>query len=126
MKHSKNGIFQERNISPATIFASLSNETRLRCLFLVARFDEVCVCEVVDVLGISQPTISKAFKALKEVGLVADRRYATWAYFRLNSEAPDWVEEIVEAAVTGIARSHPYADDERAFQKMVDQELKNC
>ncbi|MEL7024572.1 MAG: metalloregulator ArsR/SmtB family transcription factor [Pseudomonadota bacterium] len=126
MKHSKNGIFQDRNISPTTVFASLGNEIRLRCLFLAARFDEVCVCEVVDVLQIPQPTISKAFKALKEAGLVADRRDANWTYFRFNSEAPRWVEEIVEAAVAGLSGSHPHAADERAFQKLLDEELKHC
>ncbi len=108
------------------VFASLSNATRLRCLYLTARHDEVCVCEVVDALGISQPTVSKAFKALKEAGLVTDRRDANWIYYCLNEAVPDWVAEVIESTIEGLASARPFVDDDERFEKSVVREAKVC
>jgi ArsR family transcriptional regulator len=86
----------------------------------------VCVCEVVDALGISQPTISKAFKALKEAGLVSDRRDANWIYFRLNEDVPEWVTAVIESTIEGLSSSTPYIDDENRFEKSVIRESEIC
>lgn len=125
-KHSKNRIFQTGNIDHATVFASLSNSTRLRCLYLAARHDEVCVCEVVDALDIPQPTVSKAFKALKESGLVTDRRDSNWIYYRINESMPRWMTAVVDATVKDLARSGKYVDDEKQFERSRVQEETAC
>lgn len=81
------------------MFASLGNEIRLKCLYLAARHGEVCVCEVVDALDVPQPTVSKAFKALKEAGFVADRRDANWTHYRIDENMPAWMADVVRATV---------------------------
>ena len=125
-RRAKKGICQDWNISHTAVFASLSNETRLRCLYLTVRHEEVCVCEVVDALGISQPTISKAFKALKEAGLVTDRRDANWTYFRLNKAVPGWVTEVIGSTIEGLSGAMPYVGDENRFEKSVVRETETC
>lgn len=125
-KNANKGICQDWNISHTAIFASLSNETRLRCLYLTARHDEVCVCEVVDALGIPQPTISKGFKALKEAGLVRDRRDANWIYYRLNDAVPEWVTDVIESTIEGLSKATPYVDDEVRFEKSAVRESVVC
>lgn len=126
MKHAEKRIFQNRNISHTTVFASLSNKTRLRCLYLTAIHDEVCVCEVVDALEIPQPTISKAFKSLKDAGLVTDRRDANWTYYRLNDDVPGWVTEIIDSTIADLATAAPYLDDENQFAKSAVREKEVC
>ena len=104
------------NIDLAQYFSALSNETRLRCLYLVAINDDVCVCEIVATLGITQPSASKALNALKGVGLLSMRREGSWNYFSLNEAMPDWARTIVDAAVEGLGSSRSHVADQKRFQ----------
>lgn len=108
------------------IFASLSNEIRLRCLYLVATRTEVCVCEAVDALGIPQPTISRAFKTLKEAGLVTDRRDANWTYYRLGEELPEWLSRVLQSTVGELSNSEPYLGDGKRFERSRARETEAC
>jgi len=99
------------------VFASLGNETRLRCLQLAATHGEVCVCEVVEALAIPQPTVSKALKSLKEAGLLTDRRDASWIYYRLDESMPAWLATIVRVTVDELSRSQACATDEQRFAR---------
>jgi ArsR family transcriptional regulator len=114
------------NIDHTEIFATLSNETRLRCLYLAARHHEVCVCEVVDSLGVAQPTASKALNALKAAGLVKDRRDANWIYYRLNESMPTWIEAVVHATLDQLARSKIYLEDDKRFRKSRARIVEAC
>jgi DNA-binding transcriptional ArsR family regulator len=97
------------------VFSTLANETRLRCLHLVLRRGEVCVCELVDALGVSQPTVSKAMAALRQAGFVVDRRDATWTYYRRNPDMPVWQRELVATLSRHLAGEQPFVDDLQNF-----------
>lgn len=64
---------------------ALSDETRLKIVERLAG-GERCVCELVAVLGAAQPRLSFHLKALKQAGLVIDRRDGRWVYYSLNPE----------------------------------------
>jgi ArsR family transcriptional regulator len=49
--------------------------------------EAVCVCELVPLVGLSQPTVSHHLRLLREAGLVAAERRGTWAFYRLVPEA---------------------------------------
>ena len=65
------------------IFKALSDETRLRILKLLER-DELCVCDIVAALGMSQPKVSFHLNVLKEAGLIKDRKDGRWIHYRLD------------------------------------------
>lgn len=67
----------------------LSDPTRLRVLSHVAAqgCDAVCACDLIDVLDISQPTISHHLKKLVEVGLLTREQRGKWAHYTLVREA---------------------------------------
>lgn len=65
---------------------AMAHATRLRVLALLAE-GEMCVCDITEGLGISQPLASHHLRVLKEAGLVQDRRDAQWVYYRLDVEA---------------------------------------
>ncbi|MGC8837537.1 MAG: ArsR/SmtB family transcription factor [Anaerolineae bacterium] len=65
---------------------AMAHPNRLRILALLAE-GEMCVCDITEGLGISQPLASHHLRVLKEAGLVRDRRDAQWAYYRLDVEA---------------------------------------
>lgn len=106
------------NLIPDHLFTSLSNDTRLRCLMLLSRHDELCVCELTHALSISQPHISRHLALLRESGLVADRRAGLWVYYRINPELPAWVAKVLRETFIGIGKHSPYADDARLLEEM--------
>jgi ArsR family transcriptional regulator len=72
----------------ANVFKALSDETRLQMLGLLVREGELCVCDFVDVLEITQSKASRHLRHLVNAGLLDDRRDGTWVYFRI-AQAPD-------------------------------------
>ncbi|KLU62824.1 HTH-type transcriptional repressor AseR [Peptococcaceae bacterium CEB3] len=68
-------------------FKVLSDKTRLRIIGLL-RQRELCVCDLTEVLGISQPGVSQHMRRLNQVGFVQERKGGQWVYYSLNAEHP--------------------------------------
>ncbi len=64
-------------------FKALSDETRLRILSLMKE-GEICVCDIAESLGMSQPNISFHLSMLKEAGLIKDRKNGRWIHYSLD------------------------------------------
>jgi ArsR family transcriptional regulator, arsenate/arsenite/antimonite-responsive transcriptional repressor len=72
----------------ASLFRSLSDPARVKIVNLLATSDEpVCICNLTDPLGLSQPTVSHHMKKLHDVGLVDREQRGKWAYFSLKDDA---------------------------------------
>lgn len=72
------------------LFKSLSEPIRLRLLHLLSHTEpELCVCDLVAVLGSPQGTISRHLTQLRHVGFVSDRREGVWVYYRLSPSTSD-------------------------------------
>lgn len=97
-------------ITPQEFFALLSDETRLRCLLLLQRREELCVCEFSHILGSIQPKISRHLSHLRKSGLVSDERRGQWVYYRLNDKLPTWMKKIL-AALEELKENEPYESD---------------
>lgn len=67
------------------VLKALSDETRLRILNLLYE-KELCVCDVMETLQISQAKASRHLIYLKNAGLVKDRKHAQWAYYALTRD----------------------------------------
>ena len=65
-----------------TIFRALSDRTRLRILHLL-QGGELCVCHIVAVLDVPQPTASRHLSYLRKAGLVVARKEGLWMHYRL-------------------------------------------
>jgi ArsR family transcriptional regulator len=89
----------------ARLFHALSDEIRLEVIELL-RGGERCVCELTDELDIAQPRLSWHLKALKDAGIVRDRREGRWIYYTLAREAFDEATTLV-AALRPVARRLP-------------------
>ena len=78
----------------AAVFKALSDETRLSMLGLLLREGELCVCDFVEVLGVTQSKASRHLRYLVNAGLLQDRREAVWVYFRIP-ESPGVIQDAV-------------------------------
>jgi ArsR family transcriptional regulator, arsenate/arsenite/antimonite-responsive transcriptional repressor len=76
----------------ARLFKSLADETRLEILWLLMEEKELCVCDIMHVLGITQSKASRHLRYLFNLGLVSDRREGAWMNYRLAA-APDGFRE---------------------------------
>ncbi|WP_078592733.1 ArsR/SmtB family transcription factor [Evansella clarkii] len=70
----------------SSLLKLLGDKTRLTIISLLLK-DELCVCELVEILKMSQPGISQHIKKLKAMDLVKERRQGQWIFYRLNTEA---------------------------------------
>jgi ArsR family transcriptional regulator, arsenate/arsenite/antimonite-responsive transcriptional repressor len=70
----------------AARFAALGDPTRLEMLALLISHRELCVCDFVEALGITQSKASRHLRTLYHAGLLEDRRAGLWVHYRI---APD-------------------------------------
>ena len=86
----------EQAVATAELFKALGDPARVRIMNTLATAGEsVRVCELVEPLGLSQPTVSHHMKKLFEVGLVDREQRGKWAYFSLRRDA---VEKLAAVA----------------------------
>ena len=64
------------------MFRAFSDRTRLRILNLLGG-GELCVCDLVRVLGVPQPKVSRHLAYLRKAGLVTARKDKNWSYYTL-------------------------------------------
>jgi len=69
----------------SALFRFLGDPTRLKIITRMAQ-SEVCVCDLTDQLGLSQPLISYHLGKLRNAGMVCTRRDRNWVYYSLDSE----------------------------------------
>jgi len=65
------------------VIKALRDPNRVKIVKML-QHGELCVCEIQEVLGTSQPTVSKHLKILEEAGLLNSRKEGLWVYYRLN------------------------------------------
>jgi len=64
------------------VFKALSDDTRLRIVNLLLQ-REFCVCEIQDILRMSEPRISRHLKILKDAGLIECRKEGKWYFYKI-------------------------------------------
>jgi arsenate reductase (thioredoxin) len=79
-------VVSEAGNSTPAVLRALADPTRLEMCRRLA-FEELCVCHLVEDLGLSQPLVSHHLKALREAGLVESRRVSYWTYYQLTPQA---------------------------------------
>lgn len=90
------------------VFAALADPSRVR--LLAACFGgERCVCQLVELLELSNATVSKHLAILRDAGLLASRKQGRWVYYRLPDDpSPEAADAI------GFVRRHSGDRDELA------------
>lgn len=85
-----------------TFFMALADKTRLRLLNLMAE-DEVCVCFFTEVLGDSQPKISRHLAYLRNADLVEARRDGKWMHYSIRWPEDDGMREVLRCTLRALA-----------------------
>jgi ArsR family transcriptional regulator len=108
------------------LFKAFADPTRLRILNVLAA-GELCVCDVVDILELPQPTVSRHLAVLRREGLVEATRDWKFAHYRL-ADPENFVHRkligCVRSCFAGIASLD--AERARAEARVRERELDPC
>lgn len=77
-----------------SIARALSDENRVRALMMLSR-GELCVCQLIEMLGLAPSTVSKHVSILRQARLVEASKRGRWMYYRLPDE--DCSKEVAQA-----------------------------
>ena len=81
------------------MFRAFSDPIRLRILHLVAE-GELCVCDLVAILELPQPTVSRHLSYLRKAGLVRAREERSWNFYRLTPARATFHRKLLECLGT--------------------------
>lgn len=86
---SAEGVIDDAAVQQlARVFKALGDPARVKLLSLIiaSASGEMCICDLTEPVGLSQPTVSHHMKLLTEAGLVSREQRGRWAYYRPNTE----------------------------------------
>ena len=95
-------LSDEETDATAELFRALGDPARVRIMNVLATNDgPVCVCNLIEPLGLSQPTVSHHLKVLTDAGLITRDKRGVWAYFAL---VPGALEQVTSHLGTHLTR----------------------
>ncbi len=98
---------------------ALADETRVRML-LALRRRELCVCQIIELVGLAPSTVSRHMAILKQARLVDCRKDGRWIYYRLaGSEAPRAVREAIDWAARSLSRDARVSQDRKRLEEIL-------
>jgi DNA-binding transcriptional ArsR family regulator len=106
------------------VMKALADESRLKIIWAL-HGRELCVCQIVELLGSATSTVSKHMSILKQARLVDSRKDGRWTYFRLADEdVPDDARRATELVVESLSGSPKMRDDAKRLRQIlkVDRE----
>ncbi|QXO17493.1 MULTISPECIES: metalloregulator ArsR/SmtB family transcription factor [Vibrio] len=106
---------------PHQFFKLLADETRLRCLLLIARERRLCVCELTYALQESQPKISRHLAQLRQSGVLLDERQGQWVFYRLSPALPAWLQTVIDGLQQADNLQQQYVRDSERLQDMAER-----
>jgi ArsR family transcriptional regulator len=107
-------------------FKALSDGTRLRILNILLE-RECCVCEVMDVLGISQPSASRHLGVLHDAGFLKARKEGIWMLYDMDWQGmPDYAREMVEASRLGLKDNQEALEDKKRLAGARRMMMESC
>lgn len=90
-------LSDEEAEATAALFRALADPARVRIVNALATSDDpVCVCELIEPLGLSQGTVSHHLKKLTDAGLLEREQRGRWAYYSLSTEAASTLAALVD------------------------------
>lgn len=98
---------------------ALADETRVR-LLLALEPGELCVCQLVELVGLAPSTVSKHMSILKQAQLVESRKEGRWIFYRWTEDAPEAVRRALDF-VRGCCCGDPrVGEDRRRLQAILE------
>ena len=81
------------------ILKALADESRIRMLALLKERNGLCVCEITEIIGLSQPTISSHLKKLQDAEIITYSKDGLWVNYSLDENMEKEVQQLLDSMV---------------------------
>ena len=105
-----------KNIS--NIIKALADEGRLRIVILLLAKTGLCVCEIKEVIGLSQPTISSHLKQLVSAGILDYKKEGLWVNYSISEEIDSNIRKIIENLYILLQQDGQIKEDIRKIKRV--------
>lgn len=95
VSHVKDELKKQKPLEVAKIFKALSDDTRIKIAYALSIEDELCVCDVANIIGATSATTSHHLRLLRNMGLAKYRKQGKLVYYSLDDEH---VKHLVQSA----------------------------
>lgn len=96
VKKGKESISAVDTLTVAQIFKALSDDTRIKIAYSLSEEDELCVCDVANIVGCTTATASHHLRLLRNLGLAKYRKEGKLVYYSLDD---DHVKQLIKIAI---------------------------
>ena len=103
------------------IIKALADKNRLRIIYLINGKRDICVCEITDIIGLSQPTISSHLRLLENAGLVESNKDGLWVNYNINSQAELFSRRSIEMICNDLKKDKQAISDLKKL-KAIDRD----
>lgn len=108
------------------VLKALADPTRVRLLALIHQ-SPLCVCEAVDVLGMTQSRISRHLGILRTAGLARDERRGQWVFYAPNPDCRPECQSLVESALAWYGETDAGRRDvSRVLERIAARDKNGC
>jgi DNA-binding transcriptional ArsR family regulator len=97
---------------------AVADESRARAL-MALRGQELCVCQIVELLGLAPSTVSKHMSTLRQAGLVRLRKEGRWVHYRLADEGNSDVHDALAWLSRSLATDPVIEEDSRRLKEIL-------
>jgi DNA-binding transcriptional ArsR family regulator len=106
------------------IAKALSDENRVRVLMMLSE-GELCVCQIIEMLGLAPSTVSKHMHILRQAGLVKSSKQGRWMHYKLTGKnAPAYIKQALRWILSNLKNAPKIVEDRKKLVQMrkVDKE----
>lgn len=83
-------------MDPLSFFKCLADDTRLKTILLIHKHKELCVCDLTDLLELSQPKVSRHLAEIRKCNILQAERRGKWVYYSIAPSLLDWAKAVLE------------------------------
>jgi len=105
-------------IQSLEILKALSDMNRLRIVSALSRYEELCACQITEVLQVTGATASRHLSILQSAGLLDSRKEGRWVYYRLAP--PACTEAVFQWLEDSFAESEQFLADFQTLENIVE------
>jgi DNA-binding transcriptional ArsR family regulator len=103
---------------------ALADENRVRTL-MALRSGELCVCQIIEFLGLAPSTVSRHMSVLRQAGLVKGRKQGRWMYYRLpGKDAPQQIRSAIFWLRRSLADNQAILRDNELIAKIIKEHVE--
>lgn len=103
------------------LFKSISDRNRLRVIMALMTYEELCACQIIELLQVTGATVSKHLGQLNNAGLIISRKEGRWIYFRIKKD-DEQHKKFLNWLFEELKSSKDYLEDQKHLKKIMSCE----